>query len=200
MLLYKGIAKEYMQAKIMATKKLGIQRYPSNYEIAIELDRIADEFEGKERKEFIIKMRKMALKLMRLLKEYNPRLSGSVWRGTARIGSDIDILVYASDPSKIVQIIKKNNFKIIEKKWIKTDFNKFIKSFFNIRTAINIEQMEQEFEITVRGVDDTEIIEKCEIYGDLRKGLSIEQLINILNKDALKKFVPKKRPQPYSKK
>lgn len=197
MLLYTGNAKEYMQAKIMATKKLGIKRYPSNYKIAIELDRIADELEGKERKELIIKMRKKALKLMRLLKEYSPRLTGSVWRGTARIGSDIDILVYAFDPSEIVQIIKKNNFRIIEKKWIKTDFHNSIKSFFNIRVAID---MDQESEITVRGMDDVEIIEKCEIYGDLRKGLSIEQLINILNKDALKKFVPKKRSQSYSKK
>ena len=99
--------------------------------------------------------------------------------------------------TNLVKVLGKNNFKIIEKKWIKTDFNNFIKSFLNMRIAID---MTQESEITVRGIDDAEIIEKCEIYGDLRKDLSIEQLINILNEDALKKFVPKKRSQSYSKK
>jgi hypothetical protein len=43
-----------------------------------------------------------------------------------------------------------------------------------------------------------EIIEKCDTYGDLKKGLSIEQLTKILYKDSLKKFVPKKRPQTHS--
>jgi hypothetical protein len=85
----------------------------------------------------------------------------------------------------------------MEKKWIKTDFHNIIKSFFRIRVAMDIDQ---ESEITVRGVDDMEIIEKCEIYGDLRKGLSIKQLTDILYKDALKKFVPKKRSQSHSKK
>ncbi len=48
-------------------------------------------------------------------------------------------------------------------------------------------------EITVRGSDDLGIDEKCEIYGDSRRGLYIEQLRNVLNKDALKKFIPSKK-------
>ncbi len=186
-LLYRGSVEEFKQAKIMASKNLGLERFPSNYEIALEIDKIADEIEGDSRKELITEKRKIALELMSALKKFNPILTGSVWRGTARKGSDIDIIVYASKPSEIIDILESNNYKVNEKRWIKVDFNNQKKSFFNIKLLID---KNEEVEITVRGPEDLGIVEKCEIYGDSRKGLSIVQLKNVLKKDVLKKFIP----------
>lgn len=194
-LLYRGSVEEYKHAKIMASKNLGLERFPSNYEIALEIDKIADEMEGDSRKELITEMRKRALELMSTLNKFNPILTGSVWRGTARKGSDIDIIVYASKPSEIIKILESNNYKVNEKRWIKVDFNNQTKSFFNIKLLID---KNEELEITVREPDDLGIVEKCEIYGDSRKGLSIVQLKNVLKKDALRKFIPSsKRAHVY---
>ncbi len=137
MLIYRGLAEEYKQAKTMASENLRVKGLPSNYEIAIELDKIADEMEGESRKELIIKMRKKALELMCLLEKFNPRLTGSVWRGTARKGSDVDIIVYASNPDEVVKTLESSNYKIREKRWIKVDFNNLIKSFFNIKAILD---------------------------------------------------------------
>jgi len=194
-LLYRGLVEEYKQAKIMASKNLGLERFPSNFEIALEIEKIADEIEGDSRKELITEMRKRALKLMSTLEKFNPILTGSVWRGTARKGSDIDLIVYASKPSEIIKILESNNYKVNEKRWIKVDFNNQTKSFFNIKLLIG---KNEEVEITVREPDDLGIVEKCEIYGDSRKGLSIVQLKNVLKKDALRKFIPSsKRARIY---
>jgi predicted nucleotidyltransferase len=76
-LLYFGIEKEYKQAKMRAAKTLGVHLMPSNIEVAMELDKIANENEGATRMERIVKMRREALNLMKILEEYNPILVGS---------------------------------------------------------------------------------------------------------------------------
>ncbi|MEM2254872.1 MAG: tRNA adenylyltransferase, partial [Candidatus Bathyarchaeia archaeon] len=81
-LLYLGVEKEYKQAKLRAAKVLGVNVLPTNLEVAMELDKIAEENEGKKRQERLVQMRKEALKLMKILEKYSPVLVGSVWRGT----------------------------------------------------------------------------------------------------------------------
>ena len=71
-LLYSGIEKEYKQAKLKAARTLGVKFVPTNLEVAVELDRIAEEREGAERQERLIRMRKEALQLMSILRAYNP--------------------------------------------------------------------------------------------------------------------------------
>jgi len=107
-LLYNGVYAEYIHAKEAASSSLGVKVVPSNFEVAEELDRLADSLEGDERGSRLIQLRTKALKLMRLLREYNPVLTGSVWRGTARRGSDIDINVYSSDPNVIERLLVEN--------------------------------------------------------------------------------------------
>ena len=83
-LLYFGAEKEYKQAKLKAAKTIGTHFLPTNLEVAVELDKIAEAHEGPARKERLIQMRQEALKIMKTLKEYSPILIGSVWRGTAK--------------------------------------------------------------------------------------------------------------------
>jgi len=66
-LLYHGIEKEYKQAKLRAAEVLGINVLPTNLEVAIELDKIAEENEGATRWERLVQMRQEALKLMKIL-------------------------------------------------------------------------------------------------------------------------------------
>jgi len=84
LLLYTSQEKEYKQAKKRAAETLGVRVLPSNLEVAEELDRIAEEREGASRKELLLRMRREAREIMEILEEFNPRLVGSVWRGTAR--------------------------------------------------------------------------------------------------------------------
>ena len=105
-LLYSNKIKEYKEAKEIAAASLGIKSLPSNFEIAIELDNLAEKIEGSERHERLIEMRKSALTVMNVLKEYDPVLIGSVWRGVSRLGSDIDIIVYNENVEAINEKLK----------------------------------------------------------------------------------------------
>ena len=113
-LLYFGAEKEYKQAKEKAAETLGVHFLPSNLEVALELDKIAEENEGAKRKERLIQMRKEALKIMKLLGAYCPVLIGSVWRGTIKLGSDIDIAVYTDEPQDIVKILKAQGVRVLK--------------------------------------------------------------------------------------
>ena len=48
-LLYFGAEKEYKQAKTRAAQTLGTNFLPSNLEVALELDKMAEENEGENR-------------------------------------------------------------------------------------------------------------------------------------------------------
>ena len=189
-LLYRDLAKEYKQAKIMAAKNIGTKKFPDNFEIALELDKIAEEIEGPSRNELIMEMREKSLELMNTLKEFNPKLIGSVWRGTVTKNSDLDIIVYANDSKHVVKALESCSNEIIDKRWVKANFDQTIKSFLNIKVGLN---NGKEAEIIVREIEDQDTSEKCDIYGDLKLGLSREQLIKVLKKDPLKKFIPLKK-------
>ena len=111
-LLYFGAEKEYKQAKEKAAQTFGTHFLPSNLEVALELDKIAEENEGAKRKERLVQMRKEALDVMRLLSGFCPVLIGSVWRGTIKQGSDIDIAVYTDEPEEIVNALKAGGVKV----------------------------------------------------------------------------------------
>jgi predicted nucleotidyltransferase len=189
-LLYRGLAKEYKQAKIMAAKNIGTKKFPDNFKIALELDKIAEEIEGPSRNKLIIEMREKSLELMTTLKDYNPKLIGSVWRGTVTKNSDLDIIVYANESNNVVRALKSRSYEIIDKRWVKVNLDQTIKSFLDIKVGL---KNGKEAEIIVREIEDQDILEKCDIYGDLKTGLSREQLIKVLKKDPLKKFIPSRK-------
>jgi predicted nucleotidyltransferase len=185
-LLYFGVEKEYRQAKLRAAKTLGVHFLPTNLEVAMELDRIAEENEGAARLERLVKMRKEALNLMKILKNFSPLLVGSVWRGTIYRGSDIDIIAYHNEPHEILKLLE-NKFKILECGWTAvTKRGKPKKSFHIILELPSGEKAE----ITVRNVEELGVKETCEIYGDKISGLSIHELEKVLLENPTKRFVP----------
>jgi predicted nucleotidyltransferase len=186
-LLYFGAEKEYKQAKLKAAKTLGVHFLPTNLEVALELDKIAEAHEGPARKERLIQMRKEALKIMKTLKEYGPLLIGSVWRGTIRQGSDIDIALYHDMPGEILNLLKKKGFKISKTEWTTITKRGNPEASFHIY----VETLgKQRAEIVVRSSEEASRKRKCEIFGDELKGLNIQELERLLEEDPAKKFIP----------
>jgi len=188
-LLYSGVVEEIFHAKVMASGELGSKFLPSNFDVAVELDILAQEKEGKERTVRNIELRREALNIMQKLSLFHPRLVGSVWRGTAHFRSDIDILVFHSRPREVEKILE-HSYKILRTKWTsKTDVGN-TQNYYHIYIESN---MGVETEVIIRNPEEINCIEKCEIYGDVKRGLSIKELDNLLEKDPHKKFVPKRR-------
>ena len=186
-LLYFGAEKEYRQAKVRAAETLGTHFLPSNLDIALELDKIAEENEGAKRKERLIEMRKEALKIMKLLGAYSPVLIGSVWRGTIKQGSDIDIAVYADETDIIVKVLKTGDVRVLKTMWATVNKRGKTSESFHIYVET---LAKYGLEIVVRSRDEAGKKRKCEIFGDEMKGLNIKELERILEENSTQQFVP----------
>ena len=111
-LMYERLETEYFTAKRKAARELGLdprfrpQDLPSNREIRDEIQKLADLLEGDKRKETLRAMRVDALRLMRKLVRFEPRLIGSVWTGHVRKGSDIDLHVFTDSLSALTSVLE----------------------------------------------------------------------------------------------
>ena len=186
-LLYTSQEKEYKQAKIRAAETLRVQGLPSNLEVAKELDRIAEEMEGASRRGLLLRMRKEALRIMRRLKAFHPRLVGSVWRGTAHRNSDIDILTFSLDPCAVLERLGAGDFRIVGAEWSSVTKEGERKSSFHIYLVL---PSGSRAEVVVRSPDRMGVVERCEIYGDSVTGLEYSQLERVLREDPHRRFVP----------
>ncbi len=187
LLLYTSQEKEYKQAKRRAAQTLGSRVLPSNLEIAEELDRIAEDREGVSRKELLLRMRREAHKIMKALMKFNPLLVGSVWRGTARQNSDIDIVTFYQDQLQVLRQLQKFNFDVESSEWRSVTKEGKKEASFHIHVAL---PSGDKAEVVVRGIDYVGKPERCETYGDARTGLNLTHLTKILKKNPLQKFVP----------
>ena len=186
-LIYTSQEKEYKQAKMRAAEILGARVLPSNREVAEELDAIAAEHEGHSRLERLLLMRKEALEIMQCLKCYNPKLIGSVWRGTVHKNSDIDIIVFSSNAEEVVRKLREKGFKVSEIEEVlitkKGDKQSSVHVFLSLPSG-------DEAEVVIRSPEEETKIEKCEIYGDIVTGLNLDHLKNVLKNDPYKRFIP----------
>ncbi|MGB9675870.1 MAG: nucleotidyltransferase domain-containing protein [Candidatus Bathyarchaeales archaeon] len=186
-LIYFGIEKEYKQAKVKAADALGVKFLPTNIEVAVELDKIADEYEGKARRERLIKMRREALEVMKLLAEYHPIVVGSVWRGTIHHQSDVDVIVFNDKPEEVLKTLEKSGLKIVHAQKV-TAMEKEEK-----RDSLHIfleSPTKEEIEVIVRSPEERLRKEKCDVYGDFITGLNVEELEKLLKDNPTKRFVP----------
>jgi predicted nucleotidyltransferase len=181
-LLYTGAAEEYIQAKEIAAASLGSKAVPSNYEVAIELDRIADEEEGGERQRRLIEMRRTALRVMRSLSVFSPRLIGSVWRGVARRGSDIDLIALARSYADVEAAL--GEYAIKEKGEV--TFKGGVHAYH-----FKLDVPPDEVEVVVR--DPAEYgEERCDIFGDVKRGFTLQELERLLRVDPIRRFIPRR--------
>ena len=188
-LLYNRTIKEYKDAKEMAAASLGTRALPSNYEVAAELDRLVEVREGSDRLTRLIEMRKIAVTVMKLLSEYDPVLIGSVWRGTPRQGSDIDIVVYCDNPEEIEEKLAELDLTGSEQKTFT------LGGLPRTSTHIAAQVKEHTVEVVVRPTQDREYYreERCETYGDIKRGIRLPELEKLIQLDPLRRFIPKRR-------
>lgn len=74
---------------------------PSNAEIRDEIQAFARLYEGSSRLDDLQQMRMVALRMMRLLERFRPKLIGSTLTGHVRRGSDIDIHLFSDSVEAI---------------------------------------------------------------------------------------------------
>ncbi len=186
-LLYYRLEKEYKQAKLKAAKNMGVRIMPTNLEVALELDRIAEETEGEDRIKRLIQMRRDALEIMKALKPYCPELIGSVWRGTIRRGSDIDISVNHDVPEEIIALLRFAGFKITRfqpTSVIKAGLAKFSYHVYAETSG------GWQAEIVVRATEEACLKRRCETFGDEICGLNIKDLEMLLEVNPSARFLP----------
>src|SRR5256712_2834415 len=115
-LMYERVESEYYTAKRKAAKRLcpkGVKPgdLPSNAEIREQIQVFARLHEGDKRTQHLKEMRLAALRLMRLLRAFRPRLIGSVMTGHVRKGSDIDLHVFADNAGLVTDLLEKEGYQ-----------------------------------------------------------------------------------------
>lgn len=163
-LLYSREESEYLRAKLKAAKRLfgGDVRprdLPANAEIRDQVASFARLYEGDKRLDNLRDMRVAALRVMRLLANFRPRLIGSVLTGHIRQGSDIDLHVFADSLEPITAALDSEGMSYtIERKRVKKEG---VERTF---THVHIEDS-YPFELTIYGSKQAHIVTKSSITG-----------------------------------
>ncbi len=109
-LLYERQESEYYRAKMKAARQIckGWVKpadLPSNVEIRDQLQLLTRLHERESRDDRLLEMRLEALRFLRLLERFKPRLIGSVLTGHVRQGSDIDIHAFSDSVQAVALIL-----------------------------------------------------------------------------------------------
>ncbi len=114
-LMYSRQESEYYSAKMKAARRI-VRGWvkpadlPSNAEIRDEIQAYARMMEGERRQENLQQMRLEALRVMRILRAFRPRLIGSVMTGHIRQGSDIDLHVFSDSVEAVAFALADEGF------------------------------------------------------------------------------------------
>ncbi len=178
-LMYARQESEYYRAKMKAARRLG-QRWvkpsdlPSNREIRDEIQSLARIHEGGRRTAGLREMRIEALRVMRLLRAFRPRLIGSTLTGHVRQGSDIDLHVFADNLEGIVGALEVEGFLCdVEHKRVQKHGEERIYTHVHVQDRFPIE-------ITVYASDLAHYVFKSSVTGGAIERASIAQLEQML--------------------
>ena len=175
-MMYHRTESEYFTAKRKAAKQLGLEyRFrpgdlPSNAEIRDQIQAMARIHEGPKRLDNIREMRLEALRLMRKLTRYRPRLIGSVWTGHVRQGSDIDIHLFSDIQTLVTNTLDEYGmtYEVEKKRIVKFGEER-------VFTHIHI-QDRYPFELTLYAEDKAHYVFKSSITGQAIERASIAEL------------------------
>jgi HD domain len=181
-LMYERVESEYYTAKRKAAKRLcpkGVKPgdLPSNAEIREQIQVFARLHEGDKRTEHLRDMRLEALRLMRLLRPFKPRLIGSVMTGHVRKGSDIDLHLFTDGVGLVTDLLQQHGYQFdVERKQI-VKFNE-------ARTFTHIHVHERfNFELTVYAADKAHYVFKSSVTGKAIERASIAELEELLRRE-----------------
>jgi predicted nucleotidyltransferase len=181
-LMYERSESEYYTAKRKAAKRLcrgtvKPEDLPSNAEIRDQIQVFARIHEGDKRTEHLRDMRLEALRLMRLLRTFRPRLIGSVMTGHVRKGSDIDIHVFSDSANLISNLLENEGFQFdVERKQIVKFQEARVFTHIHIYDRFN-------FELTVYPEDKAHYVFRSSITGKAIERASIRELEELLERE-----------------
>lgn len=181
-LMYQRHESEYYRAKQKAARRIcrGWVKpadLPSNTEIRDEIQTLARLHEGKDRLRNLREMRLEALRLMRLLRQFRPRLIGSVLTGHVRKGSDIDLHVF-SDSAEAVALTLDEYALIydLERKRVRKHGEERIFTHIHVIDRFP-------FELTVYPTGQAHYVFKSSITGKAIERASIAELEELLRRE-----------------
>jgi hypothetical protein len=181
-LMYERVESEYFTAKRKAAKRLcrrGVKPadLPSNAEIREQIQLFARIHEGDKRTQHLRDMRLEALRLMRLLLQFRPRLIGSVMTGHVRKGSDIDLHVFCDSPALITDLLEQAGCQYdLERKQVVKHGEHRVFTHIHVFDRFN-------FELTVYPEDKAHYVFKSSITGKPIERASIGELEDLLARE-----------------
>lgn len=180
--MYERVESEYFTAKRKAAKRLCRGDFkpadlPSNAEIRELVQTFARLHEGETRTANLQQMRLEALKLMRLLRRFKPRLIGSVMTGHVRKGSDIDLHLFANVIEPITSLLEAEGYHYdVEHKQVVKHNEARVFTHIHVRDRFN-------FELTVYAEDKAHFVFKSSITGKAIERASIRELEELLARE-----------------
>ncbi|QEH38095.1 multifunctional tRNA nucleotidyl transferase/2'3'-cyclic phosphodiesterase/2'nucleotidase/phosphatase [Aquisphaera giovannonii] len=182
-MMYQRLETEYFTAKRKAAKQLGVEYrhrpgdLPSNREIRDEIQAMARMHEGPKRLEKLRDMRLDALRLMRQLARFRPRLIGSVRTGHVRKGSDIDIHLFCDSLALVTDVLDElgTQYTVEHKRIVKHGEERV---FTHIHVFDN-----HNYELTLYPEDKAHYVFKSSITGKAIERASIAELEELLKEE-----------------
>jgi hypothetical protein len=144
-LMYSRNQSEYYRAKLKAAQRLchgwvKPSELPTNAEIRDEIQRMANLFEGDSRFDRLREMRVEALRIMRLLNRFKPKIIGSTFTGHIRQGSDIDLHIFSVSVEPVTACLEAEGLQYdVERKKVRKDGEERIFTHVHIRDRFPIE-------------------------------------------------------------
>src|ERR671926_1125833 len=181
-LMYERVESEYFTAKRKAARRLcrgGVkpEDLPSNAEIREQIQVFARIHEGDRRTENLRDMRLEALRLMRLLRAFRPRLIGSVMTGHVRKGSDIDLHVFSDSPALVADLLEREGFQFdLERKQVVKHGEARVFTHVHVYDRFN-------FELTVYAEDKAHYVFRSSVTGKPIERASIRELEEMLQRE-----------------
>jgi hypothetical protein len=181
-LMYFREEAEYYRAKQKAAQRI-CQGWvkpadlPSNAEIRDEIQAFARMHEGDERTANLRAMRVEALRVMRLLRRFRPRLIGSVMTGHVRSGSDIDLHLFSDSIDAITSLLDEQGaIYDVERKRVRKHDEERVFTHIHVQDRFPIE-------ITVYPADKAHYVFKSSITGKAIERASIRELETLLSRE-----------------
>jgi predicted HD phosphohydrolase len=181
-LMYCREVSEYLPAKLKAARRVCRGNFkpsdlPSNSEIRDQVQIWANLHEGEKRTENLRDMRLEALRMMRILRNFRPRLIGSTLTGHVRRGSDIDLHVFSDSIEAVAAALDVEGFSYeIERKRVRKHGQE--QTFVHIHIADRFP-----FELTIYAGDMAHYVFKSSITGKAIERASIAELEQMLARE-----------------
>lgn len=178
-LMYERQESEYFRAKLKAARRVCRESVkpndlPSNREIRDQIQVFARIHEGDRRTVNLREMRIEALRMMRVLRAFRPRLIGSTLTGHIRQGSDIDLHVFSDHLEPVAAALELEGLQFdVERKRVRKHGEERLFTHIHLRDRFD-------FELTVYAADLVHFAFKSSITGKAIERVSIAELEQFL--------------------